>query len=452
MERKNKLLKTAISNFVKAQPPNRMLVGLADTQEWFKEHGIVYPTRWTAEGHAIGFRKDGYEAIISLVDELIKEHSEYSRATSFDRLTAAIADELIESILHGEVSDNYLHVTDKIAKWIASETIQKKHYIPCTITPYDSTPFNVGPVIFRPLNNFKSIKITGEKDELERFSYGKLFEFATEEKANWIAEVQIEGYDHSRSSELADVSVDLALSVLQIIIPSSISREISRVTARTVPALSGSYVEVDNYLRCGFTRQDPCLSYSAEYFNDLIRRNRAILDSVGLRVHAYLTNESALPRLEQAWCDAAYWFHEGISERLDTIAITKMETAMEVLLCSESTKSSKDGLYRAVKVIYGLDKNEQISSSDSRTVKQFIEGIVESRSRILHGTWSTLTHRPKTRNEHQYRQEVEYIARDLLAQFTMKLDDYVKIEGADDHSRKFLEWILTQNENESVSS
>jgi hypothetical protein len=124
-----------------------------------------------------------------------------------------------------------------------------------------------------------------------------------------------------------------------------------------------------------------------------------------------------------------------------------METAIEVLLFAESSSGSKDRLLKAFYSIYGLRGDQPLRENDSRTVMKFIKSIVEARSRVLHGTWSTLTYRQSTRNEHQHREEVELLARDLLTHFTLLLDDYKKMEKPEDDFMKFLDWVSIKKGN-----
>jgi hypothetical protein len=94
--------------------------------------------------------------------------------------------------------------------------------------------------------------------------------------------------------------------------------------------------------------------------------------------------------LEQAWCDAIFWFHEGFSEPLDAVAIIKMETAIENLFAAGGTAKTKARLLRAFERLLGLKKNSLIDTRLPVTVDKFVSAVVTARSRILHGTWSAL--------------------------------------------------------------
>jgi hypothetical protein len=444
MKNKSDYLKIAASNFVSADRPPAVLTNSHDTSAWFAQNEIVYPTMFTLEGNAIGFKKDGADAVIALTETLLEENPEYTKGTDFQKLLSTVASELIKNIRSGYPYEDYDKFKTQIDIWFSEETENKIHFIPCSISPYESQSFSVGPVAFYSLNGFIAAHGVASKDEIEKFSFGQVLEYAGTQGARWIAQVQTEGYDNVRSAEHADISVDIALVALQLFIPSSVSREVARSTARTIPSSIGRFQKVGDYLRVGHTRVDPCFNYSPGYFDMLLRENKYILDSVGNRVNAFVKGQSILLRLDQAWCDAAYWFHEGLSEKLDTVAITKMETSIEVLLFAESTRGCKDRLLKAFQSFYGLTAKQPLREDDPRTVFEFIDSIVTARSRVLHGTWSTLNYRKPAQNERQHRDEIELLGRDLLTRFTLQLDSYKKTEQPEDNFIKFLDWISTQ--------
>jgi hypothetical protein len=173
-----------------------------------------------------------------------------------------------------------------------------------------------------------------------------------------------------------------------------------------------------------------------------VRQSATILESVGNRVGCFLAKSSALPRLEQAWCDAAYWCHEAFVEPLDTIAVPKLETAIEVLLRAENTRGSKARFIQAIETFFGLKRDQFINPTSSFTVEKLAEGFVRDRSRILHGTWSTLdTHLKDS------RPSLAELARRIMANYTVHLDDYMKDDGATDNIDHFLRWVAKRHPN-----
>jgi hypothetical protein len=143
-----------------------------------------------------------------------------------------------------------------------------------------------------------------------------------------------------------------------------------------------------------------------------------------------------LPTLNQAWADAAYWFHEGLAEPLDTIAVPKLETAIEVLLRAESTPGSKSRVLKAIRAFYGLTPKEPINPQSEITVEKFATGFVTDRSRILHGTWSTLSHSLR-----DSRPSLTMLVRSLLAYYALELDRYASTTGPADDIEKFVDSV-----------
>jgi len=451
MQEKNQLLKTVAQNFVIADPPPAPLNGFSEVAAWFSKHEIIYPRTFTIDGNALGFKKPGADAVTSLANDLLKDNRQYLEGIEHGKLKEAIAQELINAIRSNSPYENFEYLELHIANWFSDQSAGKTHFTPCFISPNYSQPFSVGPVRFLSLDQFQAAHAISSKNDFEKFPYDKLFEFAERQNARWIAEVSIDGYDTKRSTEHADIAIDIALVALQLFIPSSECKNVARATARTIPSNISHFHRVDDHLRASFSRMDPCLAYSAGYFDYLLKQNKSVLDSVGNRVKAFVEGKSTLLQLDQAWCDAAYWFHEGISEELDSVAIAKIETSIEVLLFAESTKGCKDRLIKTFQSFYGLSMNDPLRENDPRTVFAFIESIVTARSRVLHGTWSTLNYRKQMQIERQHRDEIEMLARDLLARVTLELDNYKQSEQPEDNFTKFLDWVSRQRAADSIS-
>jgi hypothetical protein len=225
-------------------------------------------------------------------------------------------------------------------------------------------------------------------------------------------------------------------------IPVSYSREMARITGRTMPAWVGSVHKTRTKSTGGVYRREPSFGLSGGAFDQFISNRLPLLESIGRRVEHFVRGHGSLPRLEQAWCDGAYWFHEGLAEPLDTIAVAKLETALEVLLGAESTKLSNARLRHAMRAFYGLNENDPLTHSSTTTVKQYVEGIVGSRSRILHGTFSTLTE-----SVDATRADVEAFSFDLLRLSSLSLDQYSVSATPSDESEAFLSWIEAERQS-----
>jgi hypothetical protein len=99
----------------------------------------------------------------------------------------------------------------------------------------------------------------------------------------------------------------------------------------------------------------------------------------------------------------------------------------------KSTSGSKSRLLNAIHAFYGLNSSQLINPESQLTVKEFVEGIVRDRSRILHGTWSTLRHSLR-----DSRPNLTILVSELLARYTLALDRYASTTGAKDDIESFL--------------
>ena len=150
-----------------------------------------------------------------------------------------------------------------------------------------------------------------------------------ERAAGWVAVVDIDGYHPVRASEVADLAVDVAITAVQFVVPATYSKQMARVTARTAPAWRGNLTVTSGQICPGVQNNLPALGLSAADFDALITAVEKLLAAAGRRLSMFVTGQMSLPKIDQAWCDAAYWFHEGLAEPLDTVATVKLETAVE---------------------------------------------------------------------------------------------------------------------------
>lgn len=136
-------------------------------------------------------------------------------------------------------------------------------------------------------------------------------------------------------------------------------------------------------------------------------------------------------------------------DTLATVAATKLETAIEVLFAAESSSRSAGRLKLAFKAFFGLNDRDALRAGRTETVHDFVTSIVRTRSRILHGTWSTLAFDPSI-NEDAGRQIVEMLVMDLLRRTTLALDDYINDANAVDDVEAFLNWVENNPQHRSV--
>ncbi len=437
------LLQTAVSNLIIIPHPGRALVN-NEVHEWFAKHGIVFPQMFLNE-KATGFNQNGTNAIIELTTILQKERSDYQRGTNFNRLGGQVAKVVITTFvarLDTAITLDDVALIEKIVEdKFLEQTIPRIFYIPCSLIPEHATAFTIGPVtFFSKIDLINREQINSENPEAD-LTYGYLLRTMRDRSACWLAEVKIDGFDEILASERADLAVDVALVAIQMSIPVNYSRKMARITGRTMPSWMGSVYKSGHNVHSGSHRRDPGLGFSAGVFDQFRSQQQPLLESVGKRVNAYISGNAKMANLDQAWSDAAYWFHEGLAEPIDTIAVAKLETSIEVLLSAENSRRSAQRLREAFQSFYCLSKDQPIGEGSPRTVDQFIKSIVGARSRILHGTMSTLTPDILTTGDHGGRDVVELLAMDLLRRFTLMLDDYEILPDAKDNVTSFLNWI-----------
>ncbi|GBR54169.1 hypothetical protein [Gluconobacter sphaericus] len=445
--RKQDLAKSALQNFVITPVPDAILVN-DQVQQWLQKHEISFAIDWLHTGEARGFKQRGVNAIIELTSILMAEESTYRRGTRPERLAVHVAHSIVATFQNCLTTvptpDHVMAIEKEVRQRFAAKVVTCTHCIPCRIIPEHTSSFSVGPVKFYSQEDLIKRENISQENPLNEMSYGPLLEFMRSQSAYWIADVTVDGFDDVAGLERANIAIDLALTAVQIAIPSYYSRSMARLTDRTLPSKIGSVTKVGGNVRFGSQRCDPGLGCSAGAFDQFLTKSMPILVSIGNRVRAYITDNAVLPKLDQSWSDAAYWLHEGLMEPLDTVAVTKLETAIEVLLSAASAKNSGSRLKDAFSSFYGLSPDCSYPSGSDWKVEDVVKAIVESRSRILHGTLSTLTADTLATDNHGGRRVLESLCMDLLAATSLKLDAYASTTAPKDSIKDFLQFVSTE--------
>jgi hypothetical protein len=445
--RKRDLVKSALQNFVITPVPDAVPVN-DQVQQWLKKYEIAFVMDWLPTGEARGFRQSGVNALIELTSILRNEEPTYRRGIRPERLAVHVAHSIVAAFQNCLASiptpDNIVAIEKEVRQRFAAKAVTCTHCIPCRIIPEHASSFSVGPVEFYSQEDLIKRENISKGNPLKEMSHGPLLEFMQSQSAYWVADVTVDGFDDVAGLERANIAIDLALTAVQIAIPPYYSRSMARLTDRTLPSTIGSVTKVGGNARFGSQRCDPGLGFSAGAFDQFLSRSAPILVSIGNRVRAYITDSAVLPKLDQSWSDAAYWLHEGLTEPLDTVAVTKLETAIEVLLSAASSKNSGSRLEAAFSSFYGLSPECSYPSKSNRKVKDVVKAIVESRSRILHGTLSTLTADSLATDNHGGRRVLEFLCMDLLATFSLKLDAYASITAPKDNIKDFLQFVSVE--------
>jgi hypothetical protein len=125
-----------------------------------------------------------------------------------------------------------------------------------------------------------------------------------------------------------------------------------------------------------------------------------------------------------------------IAEPIDSIAVGKLETALEVLLRSESSNGSTTRVLAILQCFFSLQPGDPVAPGSTLTAKQFAANLVRDRSRILHGTWSTLNARLG-----RSRTGMEGFVSTVMRRTALELETYGHEFAPPDDIDAFLEWL-----------
>ena len=427
-------LADAWSGIFELQLPWGKLLPNVPMFNWVDETQDIHAWSIGMDMRCIGFSRPGLLALRLLIRGLWRSDDRYMRLVGLGTLTDHMANLLRERWKHDETQRPDLSwVRKQLDDWLSSQAGTRQHFIPCKISSQRADSFKIGPVTFVHIDNFIP-KQFGLKDgangplELGRWKA----EYHTE----WIAAVDVAAREEARSLEVAELVVDLCLGVLQTITRDPWGRDISRLTGRTILGDKFSLVaDADGRWSHGW-RSRGSFDMPGPVLEELLRQVAPDAKSMGQIIGRYKDQTSPLPLLEQGWCDALFWFHEGVSELLDSVAIAKMETAIENLFCAESTKGSRSRLLKAFTCLFGADRDSQVDAILPVTIDEFVESIVTARSRILHGTWSTLANLDAEVD----RRDVARLTQNFLLISARALNVYASSANSLDNVDAFLDW------------
>ena len=442
------VFRTIVTNTVPEPPPGKMLVG-EQANRWARAFAFW---RSKPSGERVGVRRDGVAAAIKLARAMAKDNPRYHRGARYRTLTEAILNATIEKFTgrapESIVADDLAALKAAVEDWFSQNVVPRCYVVPCSLMPDlggypNARPFTIGPVAFRHLSDFLKARNSTDAEErmFDEINYRPLLQAMNERHATWVAEVEIDGCEEAKASEIADLAVDIALVGIQLVIPRNYSRNMARITGRTSPPFVGSVYRAGSRTHGGMHWRIPGHGLSGGAFDEIMSNEADTIRSVGWRVDAYVRGGPKLPNLEQAWCDAAYWFHEGLAETLDSIAAAKLETAIEVLFGAESSSKSEKRLCEALHAFHGVNENDPIATDPSVSIKQYVKEIVGPRSRFLHGTWSTLVE-----NAEATRADAEALNWGLLRLSSLALDRYGASKSPADSATAFLDWVNAERE------
>jgi hypothetical protein len=398
---------------------------------WIAENEDIHI--WSAgnDMRCIGFSRQGALALRQLIRGLRKSNDRHMRLVGLFALTDHVAEHLRETWkVDNAQRPDLVSLTNEIDGWLSSHAGVQRHFIPCRISADPAPSFNIGPVLFVHIDRFKPTDFgkTGANITMVTTRWKK------EHHTDWIAVIDISHRERLRSLELAELIVDLGLGVIQTIARDIYGRDITRVTGRSLlgekvwlAVNPGGAWDGGWGLRASFDMPGAVLE-------EFLRQSAPEIQHMGRIIGRYRDQSSRIPLLEQGWCDALFWFHEGLSEPLDSVAIAKMETAIENLFCAESSAGSRRRLSQGFKCLFG--GSSPVDALLPVTVDEFIDAIVTARSRILHGTWSTLANTDVEVD----RRDVARLTQNFLMIAARALDVYAGSSNPTDDIVGFLAW------------
>jgi len=429
---------------------------------------------------ATGFSRDGMKAIVDLAKTFRPASSQNSHKASNATLAKFIAAEIIThwktSSAASLTTADFDQLRTAVESWFASQTLVRQHIVPCTLFPLRVASVTVGPVTLHHLHDLPTGAFGISREEFwprppprwkqwlrnvwaairEKpviapkpggFNFELIIEFAMQRHAHWLALIEVPGRAMAESISAADVAADVALAAIQLVCPGDDMRGLVRATGRAAPVWRVDLSKVEGSgFNIASSNRVPALARAPELIALHLASAKPLLESMGRRLTAYLAATSQLPDLDEAWCDAAYWYHEALAESLDTVAVAKLETAIEVLFHAESMSGSKQRLLESFDAMFGLKGSDLVNPPSTVSVEQLVTAITTARSRVLHGTWPTLhTDLPTAKGKPAVTYgDVEFLTRMLLLQFSVHMDAYEAAGRSDDTTDALVAWIKAE--------
>ncbi len=387
-------------------------------------------------GDIRGVNQAGMEGVHSLCETLIKEPA-YSRGSNFDELVDVVLRLVLDQFYDerpakvGEAEVAALEA--RLSAWLREGAADRILFLPCMLARTPTADFGIGPIRFQNAETFIAEVAVPNFNE---HGVERLTRDMRQAGATWIAHVPVPDCREAPGWHLAEVGVDLALAGLQLIVPLKNSEWMARLHGRP---RSGRVIRlgiINDRYETSFQNREPGRTLGAGAFEKYLSSDPEVLAAIGRRVASFLDGSIANSLLDRAWCDAAYWFHGGLAEPLGSLAVPMLETAIEVLLGAGSSAGGERRLIDAIWAFYGLAADGPINPTSHLTVKQFAHRFVEERSRILHGTRSTLQSQLGTS-----RDILAELTADFLRCYAVSLDRYRASGAARDDIQSFLDWI-----------
>ncbi len=409
------------------------------TQELLHREGFGHVRE--KAGGIICIRTPGHHAFTELTDCLLDHLPAMERGTIYADIQTELFN-FIEDYVGRELSTIGSHNAAALIAhfeiWFADKASARRVFVPCVISRTSAPRFEIGPVTFEFIDRVTTSDFYppgGEDAVLYRCGFNDLVQWMREGGADWLARVSVDGCEQRRAEEIAELGVDLVIVALQLAAPHLDTRTMARLDARRGTSHKRTLSEAGGYYNAGWRRKEPGMTIGQGTLPDILQSAAPIFTAVGNVVSSFVSGSFRLPVLERAWCDAAYWLHQALAESIDTIAMAKLETALEVLLRAESSRGSEQRMLEILGAFFDLGLDDPITQGSPLSTRQFARNIVRDRSRILHGTWSTLNARGID------RAGMERFVIAVLRTAVIELEAYAHSVGPADDINEFLSWV-----------
>jgi hypothetical protein len=419
------------------------------TEEYLRAEGLAVVRR--RGDSLVAVLKPGHTAFTELSESIVAQAPDIERGAIFANFQTELLEFLASSYLGRDAASigdaDVLTLKSHLSAWFAKRATPRKVFVPCVISPWAAPRFAIGPVVFVFIDDVIKSEFypSGDSsDVLSRHGFDGMLKLMRDTHANWLTCVSVEGCEQRRAEEIGNVAVDLAIVALQLAAPALDTRAMARLDSRRGAREKRTISEADGYCNEGWSRNEPGLVIGTGTLADILQKTKPLITAVGSCVGSFASGRFRLPKLEQAWCDAAYWLHEALAEPLDSIAVAKLETALEVLLRAESTSGSEARMLAVLETFYALKPSDPITKGSTTTAKQFARSIVRDRSQILHGTSSTLNARLAVN-----RDVLENFALPVIRRTALELQRYAVVPSSRDDVDEFLAWVKRRESCES---
>ncbi len=417
------------------------------TQELLRTEGLGHVRE--SAGGITAIRMPGHRAFAELTDCLLDRLPAMARGTFYVDMQTELfnfIEEYVDRDPDTIAGENAEALVTHFESWFTNNASPRRVFVPCVISRTPAPRFEIGPVTFEFIDRVVTSDFCpahGGDAVLDQRGLNDMVRWMREQDANWLARVSVEGCEQRRAEEVAELTVDLVIVALQLAAPYLDTRNMARLDARRGTSEKRTLSEAGGYHNVGWARKEPGMAIGPGTLPHIMQMAAPVFEAVGNVVRSFASGSFRLPVLERTWCDAAYWLYQGMSESIDTIAIAKLETSLEVLLRAENSMGSQQRMLEILNAFFELGPDDPIVPGSRLSTRQFARNVVRDRSRILHGTWSTLS------TQGIDRAGMERFVVTVLRTAVTELEAYVHLGMADDIG-DFLDWVR-QRKSESAS-